>query len=620
VTSASSAPPEAPVAPRKVIAPRAAGEPQVVVVTPEEHFPDTQPGSVALDGFGFSNKYARVVQGKNGSLVVASRWSLDGRQAAVTRLDGRQALIDLSTLSLTPLGQYSYFHAVGPRFLAASAESLALLDRATGKELAKIEYEETTDLITVTPDALLLENYSSPDPASALAMRPGAPQDRVRLLSVPDLKVLHKSPARTLFRLPGGGDVFLLESWKKSPGGPVHELHELDAKTAKITRTHAVPRGSGVPLPNMGMDSPPRHAFAASHDGARVAMAFGGGVWELDRKTSRWKTLLPLPKPKEADALVDEYFFEVSYTPSGEVCVEHSGKLLVFPPPQVPPGMVLRAVSNRGCRLFQAPIEKGFEPVLPSKARRYEQSPTDVSEDGRLALSLSVQSGRGDESAEYRVTIIDLASGREVRTFSVGKRSPEMIDDRLFINFSGEKNIFAYAMGGKDFGGLFDLEGKRLSPPKLDEAPRFTLDQVIERLPLPPGSRAARAALQTKGDAVHLLTPSGEKYPVKLPEHRLAKEARWLQRERLALCWEDPFVLVLHVPPGPDARAEHVATLAPRAGGVVTLLRGGGFHAEGVADEELGCLSGETLAPVAACRERFFAEDGLRRLLTGQPL
>lgn len=601
------------------VRPRSEGEPRVVAVRPRSRFADEPRRRVTLEGFDLPRVEAEFAPGKEATLLVASLSPLDTSHAVVKRLGDKQALLDRQSLAFVPLNEHSSFVAAGPRFLLGLGENLSVIERATGKELKSIEVQNSPEVFPLLPDERVVENDPAIDPGGALFV--GGLLDRVRVLSLPDLAVRLERPARVALRLPGDEGKFLLESWKKGPGGAnrlVHELHVLDARAAKVTATFAAPRGSGDPVPSTGMTPPPRHAFAASADGKHVAMAFGKGLWVLEIASKRWKTLRALPRPKNPDFPLDDMEFEVGFTASGDVCTSLGGEDSVIPAPLVPSGSTLR-VGWRGdlCVPFTVAPDQGFKPIPASSSRRYEQASIDVRRDGRFAASLDSKAGANDQAPiDYRVTLVDLSSGRQVKVFPGGKRVRPSIDDRLFLRFTDDDKLLLAAMGGEatDFGGLFNLDGTRVSPATLDDEASPSFPQALERAGV--GPEATKIKLQSKSGALLLADSSGELHPVNLPRN-VDPEGRWLERERVALLWDRSSLLVLRVPLATGAPCEHIATLVPRPKGVVTLLQGGGFHSSDVADTDLGCLSGETLAPIASCRARFFVEDGLRLVLSG---
>jgi hypothetical protein len=631
-------PPSPPIALPARILRRRAAEPLVVGLLPGPRFVTAVDRPLTIVGFGLGYQEETAVMGPGGrTSVFRSVSRFDEDHALVTRADGTRALLDRTGLALLPLGTRHAYEPAGPGLLVGIGDNtLALVDRATGKELATHAVDGYPDIFLPQKDRLLAYEAGSTDAQGEYAL----PVDTTRLFALPSLAVLFETDARTVLRLPSS-TTYLLEAWKKGDREAAprwrHELRLFDASSAKVTETIPIPREAGdSPLFQRTKFVLPRHAFDVSADGRSIAMAWHDGLWSYERKTRRWKTLRR-PSPESPDGSNEEWYFHVWFTPSGEsVCSRRSSGAAVFPPRKTDPTKTLRVEPTaQGCVIFETPKQAGFEPVLGYLQRFCAITPQAVSADGELAVALDREKERTPQDGkplEYRATVVERGDGRVLSTFSVGRPLlDESYDNCTGVGFTKEGKLFIGAASGSygdmrydaSSGGVFEPRtGERLGPAVLDAGePSPDFDTALGRIGLKKAAQRGVSLKNSKGELVQS-DPSGEHL---LPRAGGGGEDPprvagflWLPGPRVTLVWDGMSLFVYHVPPGPDAAGLLAALVLPRPHGVVTLLAGGGFHLSGeVPEVDLGCLDGGRLSPLSTCKPRFFVEDGLKRALSG---
>jgi hypothetical protein len=629
-------PPAPPVAPLARILRRRAAEPLVVGVFPGPRFVTEVDRPLTIVGIGLGYQDETAVLGPGGrARVFRSVSPFDEGHALVTRADGTQALLDRKELTLLPLGKRHTYEPAGPGLLVGIGEStLAVVDRATGKELATRAVRGHPRIFLPGKDRLLEHEASSQGDQGELI--PAV----TRLLALPSLAVLFETDARAVLQLPSS-TTYLLEAWKKGGSAAAprwgHELRLFDASAAKVTEIIPIPREAGdspfVPETTFVL---PRHAFDVSADGRSIAMAWHDGLWSYERRTRRWKTLRR-PRAESPDGEDEEWYFQVWFTPSGEsVCSRRSSGAEVFPPRKTDPTRTLRVEPTaRGCVIFETPKQAGFEPILGGLQRFCEMTPRAVSADGKLAVALDREKERASQDGqplEYRATVVERGDGRVLSTFSVGRPVVDAMGSNCTsVGFTKEGKVFVGVASGSygslfhdaSSGGVFEPRtGERLGPAVVDAAePNLAFDAALARLGLQKATPRGVSLEASNGELVqsdpsgkHLLPRAGEggEDPPRV------EGFLWLEGPRVTVVRRGTSFLVYHVPPGPDAAGVLAALVLPRPHGVVTLLAGGGFHLSGeVPEADLGCLDGESLAPLSTCKSRFFVEDGLKRALSG---
>jgi hypothetical protein len=633
-------PPSPPIALPARILRRRAAEPLVVALFPGPRFVTAAERPLTIVGFGLGAQEKTAVMGPGGrTSVFRSVAPFDEDHALVTRADGTQALLDRTGLALLPLRTRTTYEPAGPGLLVGIGDStLALVDRATGKEIATRAVGGYPEIFLPRNDRLLESETSSQGDEGELI------PPVTRLLALPSLAVLFETDARTVLRLPSS-TTYLLEAWKKGDrkAAPrwAHELRLFDASSAKVTETIPIPREAGespfVPEAKLVL---PRYAFDVSADGRSIAMAWHDGLWSYERKTRRWKTLRR-PRPASSVDPDEEWYFHAWFTPSGEsVCSQRSSGAEVFPARKTDPTKTLRVEPTaRGCAIFEIPKQAGFEPVLGYLPQFCEMIPQAVSADGKLAVALDRQKERVPQDGqplEYRATVVDRGDGRVLSTFSVGQPVLDAMEANCTsVGFTKEGKLFIGAAsasyGNTSYdatsGGVFEPRtGERLGPAVIDGAePNPDFATALARIGLKKDSPHGVSLEDSNGELVQS-DPSGKHL---LPRAAAAGAGDgadppridgflWLSGPRVTLVRRGRSFFVYHVPPGPSAPGLLAALVLPGPHGIVTLLAGGGFHLSGAVPEvDLGCLDGESLSPLATCKQRFFVEDGLKRALSG---
>ncbi|MEP7126110.1 MAG: hypothetical protein ABJE95_34575 [Byssovorax sp.] len=627
--------PSLPIALPAQIHPRRPAEPLVVALFPGPHFVTSIDPPLTLVGFGLAPHEETAVQGPAGRTSIFRNVApFDDDHALVTRADGTRALLDRNALTLLPLGSRNAYEPAGPGFLVGIGDNtLALVDRTTGKELATHPVSSNSRISLAGNDRLL--EYETSFQGDDGEFIPSV----TRLLALPSLAVIFETDARTVLRLPSSS-TYVLDAWKKggSKAAPrwTHELRLFDASSAKVTETIPIPREAGdLPYFPEFTFVMPRHAFDVSPDGRSIAMAWRDGLWSYERKTKRWK-MLRRPPTQDLDDTRQESYFNVWFTPSGEsVCSQRSSGAEVFPPRKTDPTKTLHVEPTaQGCVIFETPKQEGFEPLLGHLQRYCELTPQAVSPDGKLAVALYRENepahptGHGQE---YRATVVERADGRVLSTFPVGRILDQWGNNCTRVSFTKEGHLFigvAASDGGMLYdarsGGVFEPRtGERLGPAVVGaEPPSFNFNTALARIGLKKTEQQGVSLEDSKGALVQS-DPSGKHL---LPRAAAAEEEPpqvddflWLEGPRVTVVRQGKALLVYHVPPGPSAPGLLAALVLPGPHGAVTLLAGGGFHLSGeVPEGTLGCLAGESLSPLATCKERFFVEDGLRRALSGK--
>jgi hypothetical protein len=620
---------------------RRATEPLVVGLFPGPRFVTAMDRPLTIVGFGLGSQEKTAVMAPGGrTSVYRSVAPFDEDHALVTRADGTQALLDRTGLALLPLRTRTTYEPAGPGLLVGIGDdTLALVDRATGKEIATHAVGGNPPQIFLPGNDRLLEHE-----ASSQGDLGGFFPPVTRLVALPSLAVLFETDARTVLRLPSS-TIYLLEAWKK--GGTKaaprwgHELRLFDASSAKVTETIPIPREAGdspsVPETKFVL---PRHAFDVSADGRSIAMAWHDGLWSYERKTKRWKTLRR-PRPASPDDSDEEWYFHAWFTPSGEsVCSRRSSGAEVFPARKTDPTKTLRVEPTaQGCVIFEIPKQAGFEPVLGYLSTFCEMIPQAVSADGKLAVALDREKEHVPEDGKprsYRATVVDPSDGRVLSTFSVGSPNLDATDSNCTsVSFTKEGKLFIGAASASygntsydaSSGGVFEPRtGARLGPAVIDaQEPNPNFDTALARIGLKKVAQPGVSLKDSNGELVqsdpsgkHLLPRAGEVGAADREDPPSVDGFLSLEGPRVTVVRRGRSLFVYHVPSGPNAPGVLAALVLPGPHGTVTLLAGGGFHLSGeVPEGDLGCLDGESLSPLSACKQRFFVEDGLKRALSG---